>query len=157
MGLERVGRMVSVRVPTRQVWGPAPPRDRAAVRKFGWIIEKYALEGRESARMVAAPTEAVTSAEAFRHHGHSPCQRQYHSSGPVSVVVFSTKGKVIMDVDAMLKALYQERELLSQAIVSLENLVRGKKRRGRPPRWLREGRHGASVTAQGRKSVSRES
>ncbi len=47
-----------------------------------------------------------------------------------------------MDVDAMLKALYQERELLSQVIVSLENLVRGKKRRGRPPRWLREGRHG---------------
>ena len=47
-----------------------------------------------------------------------------------------------MDVDRMLKALYQERELLSRAIVSLENLVRGKKRRGRPPRWLREGRHG---------------
>ena len=45
-----------------------------------------------------------------------------------------------MDVDGMLKALYQERELLSQAIVSLENLARGKKRRGRPPRWLREGR-----------------
>ena len=45
-----------------------------------------------------------------------------------------------MDVDAVLKALYQERELLSQAIVSLEILARGKKRRGRPPRWLREGR-----------------
>ena len=45
-----------------------------------------------------------------------------------------------MDVHRMLKALYQERALLSQAIVWLENLVRGKKRRGRPPRWLREGR-----------------
>ena len=46
-----------------------------------------------------------------------------------------------MDVDAVLKALYQERELLSQAIVTLEILARGKgKRRGRPPRWLREGR-----------------
>ncbi len=45
-----------------------------------------------------------------------------------------------MDVDRMLKAPYQERALLSQAIVSLENLARGKKRRGRPPRWLHEGR-----------------
>ncbi len=45
-----------------------------------------------------------------------------------------------MDVHAMLKALHQERELLNQAIVTLENLVRGKKRRGRPPRWLREGK-----------------
>ena len=51
-----------------------------------------------------------------------------------------------MDVDAVLKALYQERELLSQAIVSMENLVRGKKRRGRPPRWLREGRHGPPLS-----------
>ena len=42
------------------------------------------------------------------------------------------------------------RELLSRVIVSLENLVRDKKRRGRPPRWLREGRQtpigGLSVT-----------
>ena len=46
-----------------------------------------------------------------------------------------------MDVHAVLKALYQERELLNQAIVTLEILARGKgKRRGRPPRWLREGR-----------------
>ncbi len=59
----------------------------------------------------------------------------------MSVVVFSTKGKVIMDVDAVLKALYQERELLSQAIGTLEILAHGKgKRRGRPPQWLREGR-----------------
>ena len=51
-----------------------------------------------------------------------------------------------MDVDAVLKALYQERELLSQAIVTLENLVRGKKRRGRPPRWLRSPPSASSKT-----------
>ena len=46
-----------------------------------------------------------------------------------------------MDVHAVLKALHQERELLNQAIVTLEILARGKgKRRGRPPRWLRQGR-----------------
>ena len=45
-----------------------------------------------------------------------------------------------MDVHAVLKALHQERELLDQAIVTLEILARGKgKRRGRPPRWLRDG------------------
>ena len=55
-----------------------------------------------------------------------------------------------MDVHAVLKTLYQERELLNQAIVTLEILARGKgKRRGRPPRWLREGRPGASLTARG--------
>ena len=59
----------------------------------------------------------------------------------MSVVVFSCEGKVIMDVHAILKELHQERELLNQAIVTLEILARGKgKRRGRPPRWLREGR-----------------
>ena len=58
-------------------------------------------------------------------------------------MVFSCEGKVIMDVHAVLKALHQERELLNQAIVTLEILARGKgKRRGRPPRWLREGRRG---------------
>ncbi len=58
-------------------------------------------------------------------------------------MVFSGKGKVIMDVHAVLKVLHQERELLTQAIVTLEILARGKgKRRGRPPRWLREGRPG---------------
>ncbi len=46
-----------------------------------------------------------------------------------------------MDVHAILKELHQERELLNQAIVTLEILAHGKgKRRGRPPRWLREAR-----------------
>ncbi len=60
-----------------------------------------------------------------------------------------------MDVDAVLKTLHQERELLSQAIVTLEILARGKgKRRGRPPRWLREGRPErlSRPGSQGRKS-----
>ncbi len=53
----------------------------------------------------------------------------------MSVVVFSYEGKVIMDVHAVLKALHQERELLDQAIVTLEILARGKgKRRGGPSR-----------------------
>jgi len=48
-----------------------------------------------------------------------------------------------MDVHAVLKVLHQEREFLTQAIVTLEILARGKgKRRGRPPRWLRDGRPG---------------
>ena len=46
-----------------------------------------------------------------------------------------------MDVHAILKALQQERELLDEAIRTLDILARGKgKRRGRPPRWLREAR-----------------
>ena len=107
--------------------------------------------------MVAAPTEVDPSAEAFRHHGTGPWQRQYHSSGPVSVVVFSCEGKVIMDVHAVLKALHRERELLNQAIVTLEILARGKgKRRGRPPRWLRESRRPSPPRTRERKPLGRE-
>ena len=73
----------------------------------------------------------------------------------MSVVVFSCEGKVIMDVHAVLKALYQERELLNQAIVTLEILARGKgKRRGRPSQWLREGRPGRPSRAGSRDSSS---
>ena len=64
-----------------------------------------------------------------------------------------------MDVYAMLKALEQERELLNQAIVTLEILARGKgKRRGRPPRWLCEGREEcpSRPRGRGRKSLDRE-
>ena len=43
------------------------------------------------------------------------------------------------DVNAMLKALRQERELVDEAIATLEVLGKGK-RRGRPPSWLREAR-----------------
>ena len=74
-------------------------------------------------------------------------------------MVFSWEGKVIMDVHAVLKELHQERELLNQAIVTLEILARGKgKRRGRPPRWLREAiqEHPSRPGTQGRKSLERE-
>ena len=67
-----------------------------------------------------------------------------------------------MDVHAVLKALHQERELLNQAIVTLEILARGKgKRRGRPPRWLREGRrglpHGPEIVQSSNVIVNRDS
>ena len=42
-----------------------------------------------------------------------------------------------MDIAAVLKELYQERDLLDQAILSLERAqVRDHRRRGRPPKWL---------------------
>ena len=63
-----------------------------------------------------------------------------------------------MDVHAVLKELHQERELLNQTIVTLEILARKGKRRGRPPRWLREGRPEppSRPKSQGRKSLHRE-
>ena len=65
-----------------------------------------------------------------------------------------------MDVHAVLKVLHQERELLNQAIVTLEILARGKgKRRGRPPHWLRDGRPGPPsrpAVPQGRASSDRD-
>ncbi len=62
-----------------------------------------------------------------------------------------------MDVHAVLKALHQERELLDQAIVTLEILARGKgKRRGRPPRWLREAREERPSRPGSRADVIRE-
>ena len=45
------------------------------------------------------------------------------------------------DLHAMLKVLHQERKLLDEVIAALEILARGTgKRRGRPPRWLRDAR-----------------
>ena len=42
-----------------------------------------------------------------------------------------------MDVREILRALYQEREVVSVAILTLEKVaaVREKPRRGRPPKW----------------------
>ena len=62
------------------------------------------------------------------------------------------------DVNAMVKALLQERDMLDEVIVTLEALVRGKgRRRGRPPRWLREAREDRSrrprTAGRRRKSV----
>ncbi len=61
------------------------------------------------------------------------------------------------DLHAMLKALHQERKLLDEVIAALEILARGTgKRRGRPPRWLREGRQPLAPRDPGRKPVRRE-
>jgi hypothetical protein len=44
-----------------------------------------------------------------------------------------------MDVMKMLEDLRQERQMLDEAILTLENLARGRgKRRGRPPAWMNE-------------------
>ena len=44
-----------------------------------------------------------------------------------------------MDVQKILVELRQEREQIDQSILSLERLTRGHgKRRGRPPKWLKE-------------------
>ncbi|MBV8550035.1 MAG: hypothetical protein JOY54_01955 [Acidobacteriaceae bacterium] len=44
-----------------------------------------------------------------------------------------------MDLLKMIAELQAERDRLDQAIIALERLSAGKaKRRGRPPRWLRE-------------------
>ncbi len=64
-----------------------------------------------------------------------------------------------MDVHAVLRTLHQERELLDEVIAALEILARGKgKRRGRPPRWLRDARqeYPSRPKTQGRKSLERE-
>ena len=46
-----------------------------------------------------------------------------------------------MDVNRILTELRTERELVVDAIMHLERLARGRdKRRGRPPKWLTEGR-----------------
>jgi hypothetical protein len=53
-----------------------------------------------------------------------------------------------MDVSSILKELYRERELIDQAIASLERAQAGShKRRGRPPKWLANLRGQAAVTA----------
>ncbi len=46
-----------------------------------------------------------------------------------------------MDVNRILTELRTERELVVDSIMHLERLARGRgKRRGRPPKWLTEGR-----------------
>ena len=46
-----------------------------------------------------------------------------------------------MDVNRILSELRTEQELVVDAIMNLERLARGRgKRRGRPPKWLTEGR-----------------
>ena len=41
-----------------------------------------------------------------------------------------------MDINKILEDLRQEREQLEEAILSLERLAAGGKRRGRPPAWI---------------------
>ncbi len=67
-----------------------------------------------------------------------------------------------MDVHAVLKALYQERELLNQAIVTLEILARGKGkrrgvRRGGCARGDRDVPHGPGVVIRHPSFVIRDS
>ena len=52
---------------------------------------------------------------------------------------FHSKGATPVDVHRILSELRTERELVVDAIMHLERLGRGK-RRGRPPKWLTEGR-----------------
>ena len=51
----------------------------------------------------------------------------------MSVVVFAWEGQVMTDVHAMVKALQQERELVDQAIVTLEILARARAGAGARP------------------------
>ncbi len=54
---------------------------------------------------------------------------------------FHSKGATPVDVNRILSELRTERELVVDAILHLERLARGRgKRRGRPPKWLTEGR-----------------
>ena len=56
-------------------------------------------------------------------------------------VWFHLKGATPVDVHRILSELRTERELVVDAIMNLERLAYGRgKRRGRPPKWLTEGR-----------------
>ena len=60
-----------------------------------------------------------------------------------------------MDVQKILSELRQERDHVELAIASLERLARGHgKRRGRPPKWLKEAetRKPSRTSSRGRKS-----
>lgn len=53
-----------------------------------------------------------------------------------------------MNIEKMLEELRAEREAIDEAIVTLERLGQGhRKRRGRPPAWLAEIRHREAVPA----------
>ena len=52
-----------------------------------------------------------------------------------------------MDINKILEDLRRERTQLEEAILSLERLAAGGKRRGRPPAWLKEAT--AAVNAAG--------
>jgi hypothetical protein len=58
-----------------------------------------------------------------------------------------------MDIGAMLAELRQERDQISEAIMSLERLALGhQKRRGRPPAWMVAARQTTSAKRRGRPS-----
>ena len=64
-----------------------------------------------------------------------------------------------MDVQKILIELRQEREQIDQSILSLERLARGRgKRRGRPPKWLKEAetKKPSRKSSRGRKSKTDE-
>jgi hypothetical protein len=55
-----------------------------------------------------------------------------------------------MNLHKTLKDLREERERIEEAILSLERLIlsRGKRGRGRPPKWLAEARRDAAASNQ---------
>ena len=56
-------------------------------------------------------------------------------------VVPPREGSRTVDLNRILTELRTEHQLIVDAIVNLERLVRGRgKRRGRPPKWLQQGR-----------------
>ena len=56
-----------------------------------------------------------------------------------------------MDIASILAQLRQERDQLSEAIMSLERMaLGGQKRRGRPPAWMVTAKHAGPVKRRGR-------
>jgi hypothetical protein len=56
-----------------------------------------------------------------------------------------------MDIGNILSQLRQEHEQVSEIIMSLERLaITGRKRRGRPPKWLSEAKVGGDAPRRGR-------
>jgi hypothetical protein len=68
-----------------------------------------------------------------------------------------------MDVNKILDELRSEHQQLGEAILSLERLAAGGKRRGRPPAWLQAaqgkgpGRPAGSTNKKGRKKAAKSS
>lgn len=63
-----------------------------------------------------------------------------------------------MDVTRILEQLHQELARIDAAIFSLERLLKGTKRRGRPPAWLvalREGELGGAATRRAKTRTRR--
>ena len=60
---------------------------------------------------------------------------------------FTPREEKTMDVTKILEELRREHQQLEEAILSLERLAAGGKRRGRPPAWLAAAQHSNSGAA----------